>query len=61
MMLIKIRNTDVHKQQTTDVVTWLVPASCRFLVGAYHIPENEETDSLYDGEIGKGEVEYFCS
>ena len=47
--------------QTTDVVIWLAQASCRFLVGACHIPENERTDCLYDGERGKGEVEYFCS
>ena len=43
--------------QTINVDTWLAQASCRFLVGAYHIPENEITDCLYDGEKGKGEVE----
>ena len=39
--------------QTTDAVTWQAEASCRFLVGACHIPENERTDCLYDGERGK--------
>ena len=57
----KIKNTDVVQLQTTDVDTKLAQASCRFLAGAYQIPENERTDCLYDGERGKGEVEYFCS
>ena len=59
----KIRNTDVvvTNNSVKDVVTWLAQASCRFLVGSYHMSENERTDCLYDGERGKGEAEYFCS
>ena len=59
----KIRNTDVvvTNNSVTDVVTWLAQASCRFLVGSYHVSENERTDCLYDDERGKGEAEYFCS
>ena len=56
-----MRNTDVVVTNNRCVVTWLAQASCRFLVGACHIPENERTDCLYDVERGKGEVEYFCS
>ena len=59
----KIRNTDVvvTNNSVKDVVTWLAQASCRFLVGSYHMSENERTDCLYDDERGKEEAEYFCS
>ena len=46
----KKQETLVLQLQTTDVDTWLARASCRFFVGAYHAPENERTDCLYDGE-----------
>ena len=43
------------------VVTWLAQASCRFLLGACHIPENERTDCLYDGKEERGKLNIFVA